>query len=227
MWIQKMTITKLFGSLSVAAVLVCNVAQAHASAIQLTAVSELSASDTVVTFPVSLPNSGAFDLSASGITLEFSSPGVFGRFDSDGATVDFPLDTRLLDVQGGPLTITFLSGIREVGLFAQSIAFDDETFAIEVFQGSSSLKAFDVGTADNNGLPGVALFIGARATDGDLITRLTITNMSSSGPDTEFVIGPVAFGQAIAAEPVPEPTSLILLGSGLLYGARRLRRRSV
>ena len=93
-----------------------------------------------------------------------------------------------------------------------------------------------VGPTDN-GVPGTALFIGARATDGSLITRLTIANTGGSSQlnptffaaqdfDLSFVIGPLTFGPDVADEPVPEPGSLILLGSGLLYGARRLRRRT-
>jgi hypothetical protein len=136
----------------------------------------------------------------------------------------------LADLQQGPLTISFLTGIRELGFFAQGLFPDvPEAFTFNVFNGASLLNTFTVGPNDNAGIPGVALFIGARATGSDLITRLTINNTGSSDEffDPSFVIGPITLGEAATGEPVPEPGTLVLLGSGLLYGARRLRRRAV
>ena len=222
-----MTITKLFGSLSVAALLASNVAQAHASAIQLTALSDLSAGDTVATYPGSASN--PFSVVADGVTLTFSTPIAFNIFEQDGSFApEFPSGARVLfNLLDGPLTISFSDGIGEVGFFAQGFTPDSpQAFTVNVFDQSSLLKMFTVGPDPNAGFPGNALFVGAQATNGDLITRLTISNIEPSD-DPSFVIGSVTFGEAVNAEPVPEPTSLLLLGSGLLYGARRLRRRSV
>jgi hypothetical protein len=233
-----MTMTRLFGALSLAAMLLCQAVPARASAIQLNDPSELSAGDTVVTFPNPLPGSSAFDVTAGAVTLGFSSPGLFNIFEQDGSFApEFPLGAMLLaNLFEDPLTITFSSGIREIGFLAQGFVPNQaQAFTVNLFQGPSTLTSFTVGPDDNAGL-GLALFIGARATNGDLITRMTISNTGFAGQvdpafvsaqdfDPSFVISPLTFGPNAAAETVPEPASLLLLGTGLLYGARRVRRR--
>jgi PEP-CTERM motif len=227
-----MTTRKLLNAIVAATIAVmCSAAQARASAIQLNSPSDLSGGGTEVTYPSSLPNPLAFDVAAGAVTLSFSTPGLFNVFEQDGSFApDFPLTSILLaDLQQGPLTISFSTGIRELGFFAQGLFPDvPEAFTFNVFNGASLLNTFTAGPNDNAGLPGVALFIGARATGGDLITRLTVSNTGSSDEffDPSFVIGPITLGEAAAAAPVPEPGTLVLLGTGLLYGARRLRGRS-
>jgi hypothetical protein len=221
-----MTITRLFGAVSLAAMLLCQAVPARASAIQLTDASQLSAGGVVVSFPTAPPN--PFQVDASGVSLSFSTPIAFNEFDQDGSFApEFPIGSTLLfNLAEGPLTIDFAPGIPEVGFFAQGFMVDTaQAFAVDVFNGSSLLTSFLVGPDPNAGFPGTALFIGARAFGPDLITRLTIGNTALSD-DPSFVIGPLTFSEAIAAEPVPEPTSLLLLGSGLIAaGVKRRRTR--
>jgi hypothetical protein len=216
---------KLLGWLFAAAVsLLCQASPAQAGAIQLTDVTELSPGGIVVSYPIAPPT--PLDIDAGGVLLTFSTSSLLNQFVQDGGFApEFPPDSTLLYNQAeGPLKIDFAPGVREVGFFAQGFSIDTpQAFAVNVFNGSTLLKSFLVGPDPNAGFPGTALFIGARAFDLDLITQMTVTNIELS-EDPSFVIGPLTFSEA-AADQVPEPASLLLLGMGLLGAGVRLRRR--
>ena len=220
-----MTNRKLLATMLAAALcLLGRVPSVYAGAIQLTDVSQLSPGGTLVSYPAPPPN--PFDVDAGSVLLSFSTPIAFNEFDQDGSFApEFPLGATLLfNLLDGPLTIDFAPGVREVGFFAQGFSLDTpQAFAVNVFNGSSLLKSFSVGPDPNAGFPGTALFIGARAFDLDLITQMTVSNTELSD-DPSFVIGPLTFSEA-AADQVPEPASLLLLGTCLLGAGVRLRRR--
>jgi hypothetical protein len=218
-----MTVTKRKLLASIVLVAVCvfgRVPSASAGAIQLTDISDLTPGGTQITYPTPIADPFNFDLTAGGVTLNFSTLGIFSVLDSDGVSFDFTAGTTLLVNQGGPLTITFATGVQEFGLFAQILTFDMETFTFDVFHGPSTPTSFAAGPADSRDMPGVALFLGARATNGDLITQVIIGEAAFN----DFGVGPITFSEAVAAEQVPEPASLLLLGSGIVGAAVRRRR---
>jgi hypothetical protein len=221
-----MTMTRFVG----AAVLIalCHAVPAAAGAIQLGNPSDLSAGAIAGDYPLGPPGD-PLNVDVGAVTLSFSTPGFLFLDMSDGSNYDFPAGTSVLGtLPDGPMTVDFSSGVREVGLFAQGVGPSPaESFSFSVFQGATSLGTFAVGPADNSSLPGIALFLGARATGGDLITSMVINNTSPVDDffDNSFVIGPVAFSEAAAAEPVPEPMSLLLFGTGLVGVSVRLRRK--
>lgn len=217
-----MTKRKLLASIVVVAVcLLGRVSSAFAGAIQLTNVTDLTPGGTQITYPTPIADPFSFDLAGGGVTLNFTTPGIFSVLDSDGLSFDFPAGTTLLLNQSGSLTIDFGAGVREFGIFAQSLAFDLETFTFDVFHGPAAPTSFAAGPADNSGMPGVALFLGSRATNGDLITQVVIGESAFN----DFAVGPITFTEAAAAEPVPEPASLVLLGTGLVGASLRMRKR--
>ena len=111
----------------------------------------------------------------------------------------------------GPVTLSFATGVGEVGMGAQDIAFGPNTFTITAFNGSTSLGSFNVAG------DGFVSFLGVRATGGDVITSVTIAN----SPVNSFALAAATFSAPVAV--VPEPVTLTMLFSGGL--AVLLRRR--
>ena len=133
----------------------------------------------------------------------------------------------------GPVTITFATPVVEIGLRAQNFApvFPSpgapQSFVASVFRGATPLVGgtFTFVGMSNNAADGSATFIGFRAINGDSFDRIVISSNTN-----DFAIGPVTFGPAGAtgATPIPEPTTLLLLGTGTaaLGIGRKLRKKN-
>ncbi len=200
-----------------------NAIPAYAGAVQLTSAADLNSVDVTVPYPAGTPFPSSFPavslpnpliLNAAGNTLTFSKPtGLFiistifpGQLSTGNAFGQF----------GAPITIDFATGVTELGFLATpNFRLPGFQFSFTAFNGSLALGTFNVATPPGRG----SVFLGVRATDADVITRLTVNH---SIPD--FAIGPVTFGGAAAA-PIPEPMTLLLLGTGLVGVGAMVRRR--
>jgi hypothetical protein len=215
------------------------VSSAQASLIQLFSPTDLSPGGVTYDYlarptgqqPV-LPS--PFDLVGPDNTLTFTEAGTaFVRMDQEpsipavgGWGGTFAPATRLLYTGNnvdsnwfGPITISFALPILEFGLLAQ---FNNEMFlgpfSFNIFNGSVALGTL------TNGVTNLPSFLGARATDGELITSILIGGPSTAASDNDFAIGPVT------AQGVPEPgaLTLTLIGiGGLRFFAHRTRAKKL
>jgi hypothetical protein len=212
------------------------VSPASAGFIQLGSFADLPAPTTTISFANLTQDSvpSPYVANAGGQTVTFSlHTGKWGRLD-EGNNVfsDFVPGTSLLYTNNssacglhgcgggrtggggsGPVDIFFSRGIGAFGLQAQTVALGDETFTISVYDALSLLGTFDVTGISAQRENGSAAFLGAAATDADVITRVHIaSNVVQGGFSVPnyFAFGPVTF------TPVPEPGSLALFLTGLL-----------
>lgn len=199
---------------------------AHASTVQLTSASQLSSSDSKVTFPtvhLATEVSGPQAYSAGGNTLTFTNTTNHFEEDTVGltyATSGFPGGTNILFSSGfngadAPVTVSFSQAVTEFGFNAEEFAAGNEVFTLNVFDGTMLVGTF---TATGND-PSTLAFLGVDAAGGTMITSFTIADADGNN----IALGPITFGGSATA--TPEPSTLALLGTSLLGAARLVQRR--
>ncbi len=116
----------------------------------------------------------------------------------------------------GPLTFNFAAPVSGAGAQIETDYFGAFTAQICDQRGNCFVENGDGEPTNDN----TAIFIGLADDPG--ITALTFTILDAQGDPADFAINQL---DVTTGAPVPEPTSLLLLGTGLLSAAGKLRRK--
>ncbi|HJS98145.1 MAG TPA: PEP-CTERM sorting domain-containing protein [Terriglobales bacterium] len=163
---------------------------------------------------------GSFDGGGNGQVMQEGN-NWFGNF----AVNDFLVWTN--SPGQGPLTLSLSQGVSQIGAQIQADFFGSFTAMIQAFDsngnllGSFSEAGNSTGDEDNS-----AIYIGIQDLTGANIAKVTFSLTDCAQDCNDFAINQLSLTTGGGGGGVPEPASLMLLGSGLVGIANLARRRS-
>lgn len=197
--------------------------------VEYTSTQDLLPSPLVVTFP---DNTVTLTLATGQWRRADQSVNFWGDF-NPGTRLLYTNNNNFLAFDGvttvggggsGPVQIDFALGVQLAGLRAQTDMPGPEAFTFSAYNGPALLGTFTVnGVSGQRSDEQFLVVLGARATQGDVITRLVISSLAFQGGGVHanrFVMGPVSYGT------VPEPAAGTLVVVVMIAAGSRLRRRS-
>jgi hypothetical protein len=211
--------------------LAAGASQAYAGSIQLPAVSDLSPTDTMLTFSgtQSTLSSSPVMYSAGGNTLTFSNTNGFEVVEAGTSYFNtaFPDNTMILYGSGyfgsgGPLTVNFANPVGQVGLNIEEFADGPYTVTFSAYDGATLLGTYTASGSDpDGGFASDLSFEGVQATNGDVITSIVFSDANGDN----LGLGPILFGGASTV--TPEPGTFGLLFTGLTGLGEMIRRKAL